>query len=258
MKSFWFSRLQLAICLVLAGLPGVSAGAAPEAAGTLLAGTPFATNYYVRQGGQPGPVVLVTGGIHGDEPAGAAAAEEVRHWTVARGRLVVIPRVNVTGLAAGRRTMSGVDAALEDLNRDFPRVGKNESPRGTPALEIWRLVRDQKPAWLIDLHESHTLHGSRPGSVGNSLLCCPSSDMTRAMPAMLDALNAPITDPRQKFITPRPPRDGSLARAAGEHLGIRALIVETTQVDQPSAVRIEQHCRLVRGLLTYLGMGPSR
>ncbi|MEZ5299670.1 MAG: hypothetical protein R3F11_03220 [Verrucomicrobiales bacterium] len=37
------------------------------------------TPYYVADSGEPGPTVLITGGIHGNEPAGAAAAAQIRH-----------------------------------------------------------------------------------------------------------------------------------------------------------------------------------
>jgi predicted deacylase len=246
------------------GLAAFCAGASARAetgeaaaTGTLLPDTRFATPYYVHDSGKPGPVVLVTGGVHGDEPAGAAAADEIRHWTVNRGRLIVIPRINMTALAAHQRRIPDVEASLEDLNRDFPHVGTKELPRGVLAAGIWRFVGEQKLDWLVDLHESLTLHDARTGSVGNMLLCCPSTDMTAAQPAMLKAVNASISDPRCEFRFGRAPKDGSLARAAGTQLNVRSLIIETTRKDQPLAVRVEHHCRLVRALLKHLNMEPS-
>jgi predicted deacylase len=227
--------------------------AAPEA-GTIAAGTRFATPFYLQDSGQPGPTVLVTGGIHGDETAGAAAAEEIRHWTVVRGRLIVVPRLNTTGLAAGRRRMADVDESLADLNRDFPRVGRQEPARGSPAVEIWQVVRQQKPAWLVDLHEAQGVHGSKPGNVGSTLLPCPSPDMTQALPVLLAAVNGAISQRPKQFIAARPPKDSTLARAAGEHLGIRALIVETTRPGQSLEVRVRQHTTIVRALLEHLKM----
>ena len=43
--------------------------------GVLAKGTQWETAFYQRDSGVDGPVVLVTGGIHGNEPAGARAAE---------------------------------------------------------------------------------------------------------------------------------------------------------------------------------------
>jgi predicted deacylase len=255
------------LCLLLVASIFVSASPVSASAGTLspnkkttdilLPETRFATPYYIRDSGKSGPVVLITGGVHGDEPAGTVAAEEIRHWHIEHGRLIVIPRVNIPGLSARQRTMPNVDAGLEDLNRDFPHVGTHESPRGTPATEIWQFVKEQKPTWLVDLHEAVTMHGTRDGSVGNLLLCCPSAELKAAQPELLKAVNAAILDPKLHFSVGRAPKDGSLARAAGDQLGIRAMIIETTKTEQPMAVRVEHHCRIVRALLQHLGMEPG-
>jgi len=45
-----------------------------------------------------------------------------------------------------------------------------------------------------------------------------------------------------------------LARAAGEHLGIHALIIETAMPGQTLEVRVAEQCAIVRALLKHLGM----
>jgi predicted deacylase len=227
-----------------------------EITGTLAPGTRYATPYYVRDSGRPGPVVMITGGVHGDEPAGAAAAEEIRHWTISRGRIIIVPRLNILGLEARRRTMRGVESSLADLNRNFAHVGRKEPPRGVLATEVWNFVQRQKPQWLVDLHEAHSLHGTGDDTVGNLLLCCRSAELTKAQPALLEAVNGTIADARRKFAVGRAPKDSTLARAAGEHLGINSFIIETTAVDQPLDIRVEHHRRIVRALLKYLDMEP--
>lgn len=258
MKAVFHSRASIPRAAMLAICLAAPAAAAEEAKQTLLPGTRFATPYYVYEGKQPGPVVIVIGGMHGDEPAGTAAADEIRHWTVARGRLIVIPRVNATAVAAGRRRTQGVDESLSDLNRNFPRAGKKEPARGAPATEIWRFVQQQKPFWLVDLHESRSLHGTQTGAVGNSLLGCTSEEMSKVAPVLARAVNASITDPQRRFRLGRQPKDGTLARAVGEHLHLPSLIVETTKADQPLALRVGQHAAIVRALLKHLGMEPGK
>ena len=121
---------RLLLLCPVAILPLQPASADGIITGTLLDGTPQATPFYVCQSGHAGPVVMVTGGVHGDEPAGAAAAERIRHWRVGKGKLIVVPMLNVRGLAAQQRTMPGVEATLADLNRDFAHVSsKGEPPR---------------------------------------------------------------------------------------------------------------------------------
>ena len=43
-------------------------------------GEPWQTPCHIKDSGVDGPTVLITGGIHGNEPAGARAAEQIRHW----------------------------------------------------------------------------------------------------------------------------------------------------------------------------------
>lgn len=246
------SLLLLSWVIILSPQPAV---AEKIITGSLLGGTPQATPFYVCDSEQSGPVVLVTGGVHGDEPAGAAAAERIRHWHVGKGKLIVLPMLNVRGLAARQRTVPGVEEIQADLNRDFAHVNsQGESPRGRPATEIWQFVLKQKPDWLIDLHEAHTLHGTGSDSVGNALLVVPSAELTKAEPALLQAVNATIADRRFQFIVGRRPKDSTLARAAGEHLGIHSFIIETAKSGQTLETRVAEHCAIVKTLLKQLGM----
>ena len=59
--------------LLLAGLlPGATLAA--NETFLLQAGTPWETTGYVVDSGEAGPTALILGGVHGNEPAGAAAA----------------------------------------------------------------------------------------------------------------------------------------------------------------------------------------
>ena len=84
------------LLLLLIGMS--TASAADQPTGILAAGTPFATPYYVQDSGQPGPTMFITGGVHGNEPAGAYAAEQIRHWKIQRGKVIVVPRSKVQAL----------------------------------------------------------------------------------------------------------------------------------------------------------------
>ena len=67
-------------------------------------------------------------------------------------------------------------------------------------------------------------------------------------------MNATLADRRYQFVVGRRPKDTSLARAAGEHLGIHAFIIETAMPGQTLEVRVALHCAIVKALLTYLAM----
>jgi predicted deacylase len=244
----------LAAWLTLESVEASIACAATEYAGALAEGTRFATPYFIKESPLPGPTVLVIGGVHGNEIAGPLAVDILRRCTIQRGRLLLIPRANLLAVRAQTRHTPDEDDELSDLNRDFPEVGKNEPPRGVLAEALWRFVQHQKPDWLIDLHESANYRLLNLGSTGNTILMSETPQTQKAANVLLDAINATISDSDKQWGVPRPPKDGSLARAAAEHLHIHALLFETTNKDQPLDVRVQQHVFLVAQLLKYLNM----
>lgn len=109
--------------------------------------------------------VLVLGGMHGNEPSGAALARELAaflrsHPKELRGRTVaIIAEVNPDGLRRGWRSNS----RDVDLNRNFP--SKDWRPAGAgsvrhgprPASEpetlaVMRAVEQIKPRRIVDIH----------------------------------------------------------------------------------------------------------
>ncbi|WP_027521998.1 succinylglutamate desuccinylase/aspartoacylase family protein [Bradyrhizobium sp. Ec3.3] len=112
-----------------------------------------------------GPRILLMAGNHGDEFEGQiiltrlARQLDFRH---VRGRLLLLPAVNLPAALAGTRT-SPLDNG--NLNRSFP-----GDPRGTPTERIADFVEKTlipKSAFLIDLH-----------SGGNSLNYVPGPSIT--------------------------------------------------------------------------------
>ncbi|MBI5684440.1 MAG: succinylglutamate desuccinylase/aspartoacylase family protein [Verrucomicrobia bacterium] len=264
MKRFagWKSwLLVLAVALLpltaTAASPAPRVAAAPaldQAAGIIAAGTPAATPYYVRDSGKAGPTVVITGGVHGDEPAGAYAAEQIRHWPITRGTLIVVPRANVVALKANKRNTPGEPAESANLNRNFPKAKEGGPARGALATALWNFVRQQKPAWVVDLHEGSDFNAMTNKSVGSSVIVFPTPDGKAVSPAIQAAVNATVTNQNRRFTLRGPPVDGSLARAAGAHLGANALILETTTKSQALSVRARQHRIMVFALLARLDM----
>jgi predicted deacylase len=247
--------LSVALFLLL---PGPAGG--EIASGILAAGTQWETPYHVIEGSQPGPTVFLTGGLHGNEPAGARAAEQIRHWPILRGRLVVLPRANQPGLRAGTRHLPELAKSEADLNRNFPRTGADGEALTDIGRAIWNLVRKHEPDWVIDLHEGYHFHQINSKSVGSTILASRTgTQVTKpAVPRMLAVVNATIEDGRKHFVPLQGTANGSLARAAAERLGAGALILETTTREQPLSLRTRQHRLMVRALFRHLGMvGPK-
>jgi hypothetical protein len=197
---------------------------------------------------------MITGGVHGNEPAGARAAEHIRCWTIRRGKLIIVPRLNVAALDAGKRLTPGVDRDDGNLNRNFPKKGQPDKARGPRAEAVWAFVKSSRPDWLCDLHEGFAFHKTNPKSSGASIISLPQLKLGDTVKLMLDAVNASISDEGKKLVPLRGSADGSLARAAAERLGVKAMILETCYTDQPISLRTRQHRLMVHRLLKHLKM----
>lgn len=194
------TRLPLAL-LVLLLAAGPSAAREPlRRTVTIGARQTWATPAYVQDSGAPGPTVVIVAGVHGNEPASTYAADQIRHWRIRRGRLAVVPRANVDALDAFKRRTPGVEKSLGDLNRNFPRAGRNEQPRGRRARALWSFVRSMEPDWVVDLHEGSDFHRVNKKSVGSSVISGKSVEAQTAATFLLDAVNATISKTTQRFV----------------------------------------------------------
>jgi predicted deacylase len=247
-------HLSALLAAALFAAPAALHAAAMTTTNILLPGTRFETGCYMIDAGRPGPTVFIVGGVHGNEPAGAVAAEGIRHWPIQKGRLLVIPRANVPGLEANKRLIPGLETNVSNLNRNYPRAGQpDHEARGELAQAIWKIATDNKVDWVLDLHEGYDFHQLNEKSVGSSIICFPLAEGQAAADEMLAAVNATITNTQIQFVRREMPIDGSLARAAGEHLHVPGMTLETT-TKQPMEKRVQQHHLAVQTLLARLGM----
>ncbi|WP_198970324.1 M14 family zinc carboxypeptidase [Xylophilus sp. ASV27] len=149
----WLSELSA----MASGTGGVRAGLLPI--GRSQRGEPLEALMITRSANtEPGtlaadgrPTVLLIGQQHGDEPAGSEAlliiAREASQGLLEpllnRINVIVVPRANPDGAAAGTRTTAnGID-----MNRDHLLL------RTPEAQALARLVRDYRPMVVVDAHE---------------------------------------------------------------------------------------------------------
>jgi uncharacterized protein len=103
--------------------------------------------------GRPGPTLLVTGGVHGNEHCGPKAIRQViteiasGALTLKRGKLIAVPVVN---LLAHERNVRFVD---ENLNRIFMHHDSPKTHEQRVANEILPLIDECD--FLLDLHSVH-------------------------------------------------------------------------------------------------------
>ncbi|HLD25940.1 MAG TPA: succinylglutamate desuccinylase/aspartoacylase family protein [Candidatus Andersenbacteria bacterium] len=104
----------------------------------------------------PGPLVWLTAGVHGDEVGGIVVIQEVfkrlRRQPLLRGAVCALPLLNPLGFETASRQ---VPISQEDLNRAFP-----GSTAGTLAQrmahQVFQTIMATKPTLVLDLHNDWT------------------------------------------------------------------------------------------------------
>ena len=247
------TRRTLLAALLVAAL-SVPAVADTLSSGWIALGSGTQTPYYIRTTSVPGPTVMITGGVHGNEPAGASAANQIRTWSITKGTLIVVPFCAPQALDANTREIPGEG----NLNRNFPGVGDPiTATTGSTAAALWAFARQAVPEWHIDMHEGIGIAGDEAStSVGSSIIHMNEKVTNAQVTKMLTAVNAGITDPAKKFsdLGSTGPIDTSFARATVTFLGTRGMIVETTSTDQTLPLRVNQHRTAVSQFLMDQGM----
>jgi len=113
-------------------------------------GTPHLVRVWRLEGREPGPTLLVIGGIHGDEPGGYLSADALLdRLALARGTIIAVPRSNLQSIVAGRRSVE------DDLNRAF---GREEAH---PVIGVLEDLMGEADA-LLNLHDGWGFYRERP------------------------------------------------------------------------------------------------
>ena len=118
----------------------------------------------------PGPVVWLTGCIHGDEVTGIVTIQEVfkviRRQPLLCGSLYAFPLMNPIGFETASRNIT---LSKEDLNRSFP-GDKIGSVAERIADIIFSTIKETNPTLVLDLHNDwmksipYTVVDPNPGS----------------------------------------------------------------------------------------------
>jgi hypothetical protein len=197
---------------------------------------------------EPGPTAIIQAGIHGDEIAGYHALEE---WleegvTLARGRLIVIPRMNPSAVRSRTRCAPGGS----DLNRAFPGDANSANTTDRLAAELMALYREIKPDIIATLHESQKrYHPEVPVSFGQTVVY----GVQPAPPVvahLVEKMNASLTTPYELWAPHYFPVATSSTEVIVEALGCVGLCLETW-MGFPIERRVVMHRSLVNHILKY-------
>ncbi len=189
----------------------------------------------VVHGRKPGPRLLLTAAIHGDELNGIEIIRRVLNARWIRplhGTVVAIPMVNIFGVLQRSRYLPD----RRDLNRSFP-----GSEKGSLAARMAHLLTHHILPGVdvaIDLHTG-AVHRSNLPQIRVHLENERAAAMAKAFGAPV-MLNAEI-------------RDGSL-RGAGDDLGIAIITYEAGEALRFDETAILAGVQGVRNVMTDLGM----
>ncbi len=211
---------------------------------TLLSGTVNAVEVVHISSENPGPVVYVVSGIHGDEIAGWYAGTLLKSATISSGDLYVIAPANAQGAKNKTRYVTG----SQDLNRVFP-GGTSEA--GKIAAAIYSDIQDKQPDLLLDLHEA-IVYSNKKDFLGSTLIFTELTGMEELFFDLL--LATQLGDICQgEFGYSGPAPDGSINATVSRELGIPAITVETFR-GYTMERRIGEQLDIVEYVLSYLGM----
>lgn len=143
---------------------------------SILEDTLYETEVHVFKSSIEGPVIMVVGGIHGDELAGWHAGTSLLSKDNFIGTVIVIPKANILADQLEQRYPGINDNGLyngityDDLNRNFP--GDEEGTVTEQiAYAIISEVTKYNPKYVIDLHESRSSYAdSSNPKLGDLLL----------------------------------------------------------------------------------------
>jgi predicted deacylase len=194
-------------------------------------GRPMAVPVLALRGARPGPVVVLTAAMHGDELNGIPVLHQLFARTnpqTLRGTLVGVIVVNLPGFTARRRMFTH----RADLNHRMPGQFGGDEAHSFAAHLMDRIV--SKADRLFDLHTA---------SAGRVNCLYVRADMDHPVAARMARLQRP------RVILHDPPTDGTL-RGAASSLGIPAITLEIgdPRLFQPRFVR-----RALAGIRAVLG-----
>ena len=198
-------------------------------------GQPVTIRFQVWNSPSPGPVVMVSGAIHGDEINGSGIVRELirsKPFRLLNGTLVLIPVVNVLGFEQHARYMPD----RRDLNRFFP--GKLE---GSLTSRFARTFFDEvvrKCDFVIDLHSAAWTRTNFPNV---------RADLSNpAIARFAASLGCEI------IVNDKGP-NGSLRQEAVK-AGVVAVLLEAGEVNKVEPSVVEFGLRTVTSALNGLGM----
>lgn len=198
---------------------------------------PVHLSVHVLHGRRPGPVLFLSGVVHGDEIIGVEIIRRVRRLKILqqlRGTLLCIPIVNAHGFIARTRYLPD----RRDLNRSFP-----GSANGSLAAQLAHLFVQEVMArshYGIDIHSATVHRRNLP-----QIRTIPGDE---TLQRLAKAFRAPL-------VMEAPLRPGSMREVAAA-MGVKMMLFEAGEGLRLDDWSIRVGVRGILGVMRSLGMIP--
>jgi len=196
------------------------------------------------QSANPGPVVWLTGCIHGDEVIGMVVIQEIfkiiKKQPLIKGSIYAFPLMNPIGFETSSRNIT---LSKEDLNRAFP-GNKLGSLAERIAEKIFPTISQTRPSVVIDIHNDwqnsipYVAIDPDPGQAHQEVY-----EQTRWFAQQTGFLVVRDTDEIQHTLS------DSLI-----HFGVPALTIELGESYVINEINVEYGVRSIQSILAGLGM----
>ena len=217
-------------------------------------GLPFKVRVYRNR--NPGKTIMLVGGVHGNEPAGAHALTSLCNMfdsgkvKLKCGKLIIVPVANEWGIKNYER--SNGNFFNNDVNRNFTESG----PADNISAALANLAKGAD--LVFDFHEGWGYHKINPESIGSTITSSSDPKIQRLAQATVDLLNDGIADPGKKF-THRVNDACDITTTLGcqvQRSGGNYILIETTGQNeiQPRVVRVDQAQAAALHVLTKFGL----
>jgi uncharacterized protein len=200
--------------------------------------TPMNMPLHIIRGSIPGPVLCVTGAVHGDEINGVEIIRRLLKRRIPKnfaGTLIAVPIVNIYGFLTQSRYLMD----RRDLNRSFPGSNKGSLASRLACLVMNELVANA--THFIDLHTGSLQRINLPQIRAN--LDQPNTEK------LARAFKAPILLHSKE-------RDGSLRQASNEK-GVPMLLYEAGEALRFNESAIRVGVNGILNVMKFLEMLPK-
>lgn len=230
---------------------------------------------FTIKGSNPGPTLLLLGGIQGDEPGGYLAADLYADLSLKKGNLIVVPRANFPSIVENSRGVQG------DMNRKFAGPAKDSDGD----LAVVGIIKDlmRKSDFFLNLHDGSGFYSPKwespirnPMKFGQSIIIDAEKftrsdgtgiEMGKMVRRVLDKVNSQVSAAEHQFRlnnhrtlredTKHKEQRLSATYHALTRVGIPAFGIETSKAVIDYRLRVRYQTMVINAFLEEFGIVPD-